>query len=93
MTYYYVYIMTNVNNTVLYTGVTGNLRKRVEEHKAKVYSQSFTARYNVNKLVYYETTTDIKSAIMREKQIKGGSRAKKIKLIESMNKEWNDLSI
>lgn len=88
---YYVYIMTNKHNTVLYTGVTNDLVRRVYEHTNKVV-EGFTSRYNINKLVYYEQTTSIEAAIMREKQIKGGSRAKKIARIESMNKEWKDLS-
>lgn len=90
---YYVYILTNTQNTVLYTGVTNNLEKRIAEHKAKIYSNSFTARYNIHKLVYFETTTDIESAITREKQIKAGSRKKKLSLIETVNPTWNDLSI
>lgn len=85
--------MTNRNNTVLYTGVTGNLAKRVEEHKAKIVPKSFTARYNVNKLVFYEETADVISAIEREKQIKAGSRNKKIEMIEKMNPLWEDLSL
>ena len=90
---YYVYILTNTQNTVLYTGVTNNLEKRIAEHKAKIYSDSFTARYNIHKLVYFETTTDIESAIAREKQIKAGSRKKKLSLIETINPAWNDLSM
>ncbi len=90
---YYVYIMANKNNTVLYTGVCNNLPRRVWEHKHKVDPKSFTSRYNINKLVYYEYFSDINTAIFREKQIKAGSRAKKIALIESMNKEWKDLSL
>ena len=89
---YYVYIMTNKNNTVLYTGVCNNLKRRVWEHKHKVNPKSFTARYNLNKLVYYEICQNIINAIAREKQIKGWIRIKKIKLIESINKEWKDLS-
>ena len=85
--------MTNRNNTVLYTGVTGNLTKRVEDHKAKIAPKSFTARYNVNKLVFYEETADVISAIEREKQIKAGSRNKKIEMIEKMNPLWEDLSL
>ena len=88
---YYVYIMTNKYNTVLYTGVTNNLARRVFEHKQKIVS-GFTSKYNVNKLVYYEHTTDVNAARAREKQIKAGSRAKKIALIEKENKEWRDLS-
>ena len=86
----YVYIMTNKNNTVLYTGVTNDLRRRVYEHREKLID-GFTKRYNVNKLVYYEVLAEIGEAISREKQIKAGSRQKKIMLIESMNKEWKDL--
>lgn len=87
---YFVYIMTNKNNTVLYTGVTNNLVKRVYEHKEKLI-EGFTSRYNVNKLVYFEETGNIEDAIKREKQIKAGSRQKKIDLINSMNPEWKDL--
>lgn len=87
---YYVYIMTNKNNTVLYTGVTNNLIRRVLEHRAGIGSK-FTSRYNVNKLVFFECTSDINDAIAREKQIKAGSRQKKIDLIEKMNAEWKDL--
>jgi len=88
---YCVYIMTNRYNNVLYTGVTNNLNRRVYEHKNHM-KKGFTAKYNVEKLVYYETTTDIKAAIQREKQIKSGSRKKKIDLIEGVNSEWRDLS-
>ena len=88
---YYVYIMTNKSNTVLYTGVTNNLERRVYEHKNKL-TDGFTKKYNINKLVFFETTNDIKSAIAREKQIKGWLRIKKIKLIETANPEWNNLS-
>jgi putative endonuclease len=87
---YYVYIMTNVRNTTLYTGVTNDLRKRVHEHKEKLV-EGFTKRYKIIKLVYYEMCTDIEGAILREKQIKSGSREKKIKLVNSMNREWRDL--
>ena len=89
--YYCVYIMTNTHNTVLYTGVTGNLQRRVYEHKEHSV-EGFTKKYNVTKLVYYEVYGDAYSAIAREKQIKAGSRRKKIALIESMNKGWKDLS-
>jgi putative endonuclease len=87
---YYVYLLTNKNNTVIYTGVTNDLKRRVYEHKEKLIN-GFTKKYNVNKLVYFETTNDINSAIQREKQIKAGSRQKKIDLINSMNEEWRDL--
>jgi len=87
---YYVYIMTNPTRTVLYTGVTNDLRKRIYQHKEKLVP-GFTESYNVNRLVFYEVTPDVRSAIEREKQIKGGSRAKKIALVESMNSGWSDL--
>ena len=87
---YYVYIMTNKNNRVLYTGVTSNLKKRVYEHKEK-FVDGFTKKYNVSKLVYFEVFEDPENAILREKKIKAGSRQKKIDLINSMNKEWADL--
>jgi len=87
---YYVYILTNKHNTVLYTGVTNNLARRVYEHQEKRGS-SFTARYNVNKLVYMETYADIREAIAREKQIKAGSRQDKVNLVKSINPEWKDL--
>ena len=82
--------MTNKNNTVLYTGVTNDLERRMREHKGKLV-EGFTKKYNITKLVYYEISDNIESAILREKQIKGGSRQKKIELINSMNKEWRDL--
>ncbi|TET40724.1 MAG: GIY-YIG nuclease family protein [Dehalococcoidia bacterium] len=87
---YYIYIMTNKGNTVLYTGVTSDLKRRVYEHREKQVD-GFTKKYNITKLVYYEVFEDIDSAISREKQIKGGSRQKKIELINSMNNEWRDL--
>ena len=87
---YYIYIITNQYNTVLYTGVTNDLIRRVYEHKEKLIA-GFTKKYNVNKLVYYEIFTDINSAITREKQIKAGSRQKKIDLVNSMNPQWCDL--
>jgi len=87
---YYVYIMTSKRNTVLYTGITNDLKRRVYEHKAKLV-EGFTERYNINKLIYYEVSRDVESALLREKQIKGGSRAKKIRLVETMNPEWKDL--
>ena len=89
---YYVYILTNKENRVLYTGVTRDLIKRLEEHKRKIDPNSFTARYNVHKLVYYEVTTDVRVAIEREKQIKAGSRAKKLALIKELNPAWEDLA-
>jgi len=87
---YYVYIMTNKSNNVIYTGVTNDLKKRIYEHKNKL-AEGFTKKYNVIKLVYYEVLEDIESAISREKQIKGGSRKNKVQLVNSMNKEWLDL--
>ena len=86
-----VYIMTNKNNTTLYIGVTSNLQKRVWEHKSGKYKHSFTYRYNLHKLVYWESFQSIMEAIAREKQLKGGSRQKKIDLINSLNPEWMDL--
>jgi putative endonuclease len=88
---YFVYMMTNPNHTVLYTGVTNDLSRRIEEHRSGDV-KAFTTRYNVTKLVYYEVFEDPESANAREKQIKGGSRHKKIQLVESMNPEWKDLS-
>ena len=87
---YYIYILTNKYNNVLYTGVTNDLKRRVYEHKMKLV-KGFTQKYNVDKLVYYVECSDVKSAIAREKQIKGGSRQKKIDLITSMNSDWKDL--
>ena len=87
---YYNYIVTNKRNTVLYTGVTNDLKRRVYEHKEKLVS-GFTKKYNLNKLVYYEVFGDVKYAIEREKRIKGGSRQDKIDLINGFNKEWVDL--
>jgi putative endonuclease len=87
----FIYIITNKNHTVLYTGVTSNLPKRIKEHQDKIYQGSFSAKYNANKLVYYEAFQMIGDAISREKQIKAGSRSKKIALINTVNAEWNDL--
>lgn len=86
-----VYMMTNKNNTVLYTGVSSNLPNRVRQHKEKALP-GFTKRYNVDKLVYYEVCSDAYTAIQREKQIKSWSRKKKEELINSFNPEWKDLS-
>ena len=86
-----VYILTNKNHTTLYTGVTSDLTSRLMEHIDKKYPGSFSARYNLVKLVYYELFHSIEEAITREKQIKAGSRAKKLKLINSLNPEWKDL--
>jgi putative endonuclease len=86
-----VYILTNDRHTTLYVGVTEDLYSRVIEHREKKYVKSFTSRYNLTKLVYYEAFYSIEEAIAREKQIKGGSRSDKEKLINSMNSEWKDL--
>ena len=85
------YIITNKNNSVLYTGVTSNLRGRIWEHKAKYFPKSFTAKYNCDKIVWFEVFPTIMEAIEREKQIKGGSRENKIALINSLNPQWMDL--
>jgi putative endonuclease len=87
----FVYILTNKNNTTLYVGVTSDLISRIYEHIEKIYPKSFTARYNLHKVVYYESFSLIEEAIAREKQIKAGSRNKKIALIESTNPQWLDL--
>ena len=87
---YYVYILTNKNHTTLYTGVTNNLLRRIFEHKQGI-RRSFSHRYNLNKLVFYEIYPDIRSAINREKQIKAGPRRRKLQLIEDLNPDWDDL--
>ena len=88
--HYYVYIMTNKRNIVLYTGVTNDLTRRAYEHKAKLID-GFTKKYNVDKLVYYEVFDDPENAILREKQIKAGPRRRKLELVNSMNLDWMDL--
>ncbi len=88
--YYSVYILTNKINSVLYTGITNNLQRRIYEHKNKL-ANGFTSRYNINKLVYYEVFEDPKEAIKREKSIKNLVRRKKIHLINKLNLEWKDL--
>ena len=88
---YHTYIVTNKNHTVLYTGVTSALRNLIGEHRYKKYPHSFTAKYNADELVYYEAFFGIGEAIAREKQIKGGSRQKKIDLINAFNPKWRDL--
>ena len=88
---YYVYILTNKNHTVLYTGVTRDLVRRVYEHKNHADPNSFTAKYKVHKLVYFEETSDVKAAIEREKQIKSWPRNRKIALIFENNSQWVDL--
>lgn len=85
-------MMSNWNNKVLYTGVTNNLERRVYEHKNKLI-KGFTDKYNINKLVYFDYTGDVNSAIAKEKQIKGWTRQKKNELIESINPNWKDLSL
>jgi putative endonuclease len=87
---YYVYIMTNAKHTALYTGVTNDLKRRIWEHKGK-FVESFTKKYQIDMLMYYEVCESAESAILREKQIKSVSRQKKIDLINSMNSEWRDL--
>ena len=89
---YHTYLMANKHWTVIYTGKTSDLLKRVTEHKKKLKPKSFTARYNVDRLVYFEAFSTIEEATQREHQIKSGSRQKKIELIEKNNPEWKDLS-
>ena len=88
---YYVYILANSTGTVIYIGVTRDLIRRVYEHKHNLDPNSFTAKYDVHKLVYFETTSDVKAAIEREKQLKGWNRKRKNKLVESRNPQWLDL--
>ena len=87
---YYVYLICNKNNTTIYTGITSDLKRRIWEHKNKT-TKGFSSKYNLYKLLYYEIYNDPENAIIREKQIKSGSREKKIELIESMNPKWIDL--
>jgi putative endonuclease len=89
---YTVYILTNRNNKVMYVGVTSNLPRRIVRHQDKLVD-GFTAKYNINKLVYYDLTSDIFSAISREKEIKKWRREKKNRLVESMNPEWRELVV
>lgn len=89
---YYVYLLTNWNNQVMYVGVTNDLERRIYEHKNKLVD-GFTKKYNVEKLVYFETTSDVLAAIEREKQIKKWRREKKNQLVIEMNPEWKDLSL
>ena len=89
--HYYVYILSNSTNTVIYTGVTNNLLRRVYQHKNKMDPKSFSAKYNVHKLVFFEETSDVYSAISREKQIKGWIRKRKNELITAQNPQWIDL--
>ena len=92
MKHYYVYLMASFQQT-LYVGVTNNLERRVYEHKAKIHSHSFTARYNIDRLVYCESFNDVRDALAREKQIKSWRRSKKIALIEAENPRWKDISL
>ena len=87
---YYIYILSNWNDKVIYIGVTNNLKRRVYEHKNEIID-GFTKKYHVHKLVYYETTTDVKAALEREKQLKGWKREKKDSLVTDMNPNWKDL--
>ena len=89
---YYVYILTNQTNTTLYIGVTNNLQRRLFEHKNKLVD-GFTKKYNINKLIYFESTNDVESAIAREKQLKGWTRQKKNNLIATLNPNWNEIKI
>ena len=88
---YYVYILTNKTGTTMYIGVTKDLVRRMYEHRQKLDPNSFTAKYDIHKLVYYEYTTDVRAAIEREKQLKGWNRARKNKLVETWNPSWQDL--
>ena len=87
----FVYILTNKTNTTLYVGVTSNLSNRIIEHRQNIKPNSFTSKYNLTKLVYYEAFSSVQDAIIREKQLKAGSRRKKINLIKNINPEWKDL--
>ncbi|HDY68827.1 MAG: GIY-YIG nuclease family protein [Candidatus Scalindua sediminis] len=89
---YYIYLLTNWNNKVMYVGVTNNLIRRIYEHKNKLV-KGFTKKYNVNKLVYYEVTQDVIAALTREKEIKKWRREKKDRLVNRMNPTWKDLSL
>lgn len=91
MKQYYVYILANSTNVAIYTGVTNDLIRRVYEHKHHIDPNSYTAKYNVTKLVYYEYTSDVNSAISREKQIKSWSRKAKNQLVSGFNPEWREL--
>ena len=87
----FIYILTNIHNTTLYVGVTSNLPQRIKDHKEKRFENSFSSRYNLTKLVYWEAFQEIGDAIDREKQIKGGSRKNKLNLIDHLNPHWKDL--
>ena len=90
-TSYYVYILANTTNVAIYVGVTNDLIRRIHEHKSDAEAQSFTARYGIHKLVYFEETGDVYAAISREKQLKSWSRKRKNDLIEALNPNWHDL--
>ena len=87
----FIYILTNKSHTTLYVGVTSHIVQRINQHRDKYFPKSFSAKYNLDKLVYYEAFQEIGNAIGREKQIKAGSRQKKINLINSLNPDWKDL--
>ena len=87
----FIYILTNKNHTTLYVGVTSNLPERILQHRSKIFKNSFTAKYNLDQLVYWESFQEIGDAIAREKQLKAGSRQKKLDLINGFNLEWKDL--
>ena len=89
---FYIYILANDRNGTIYIGVTSDLEKRIKQHKTKMYEQSFTAKYSIDKLVYYESTESSESAIAREKQLKNWTRQWKLDLIEKENPQWKDLS-
>jgi len=89
---YYVYILTNKRNGTLYTGITNNLIRRVYEHKSRLI-EGFTKKYSINKLIYFESTTDVNDSILREKRLKKWKREWKIDLIEKSNPDWRDLSV
>jgi putative endonuclease len=91
MKLYYVYILASLSR-VIYIGMTSKFEQRLAQHRAHVYPNSFTSRYNVTRLVYFEEYTRVEDAIVREKQVKGWRRSKKVALIESMNSSWIDLS-
>jgi putative endonuclease len=88
---YYVYILANKTNTTIYVGVTKDLIRRVYEHRQELDKDSFTAKYHIHKLVYYETTSDIYAALTREKQVKGWNRKRKNELVDGFNPSWKDL--
>jgi putative endonuclease len=90
---FYIYILANDRNGTIYIGVTSDLERRIKQHKMKVFKQSFTAKYSVDKLVYYESVENSESAITREKQLKNWTRQWKLDLIEKQNPQWKDLSI